>query len=43
VTKGNAAAIPDSDSGGAVGADDAVDAVVSVVGTGNAGVISTYY
>jgi len=46
VTEGNAAAIPDSDGGGAVGADGAVDAVDAVVGTasdGDAGVVSTYY
>jgi hypothetical protein len=50
VTEGNAAAIPDNGGGAvgvhAVGANDAVDAVVGVVGTasdGDAGVVSTYY
>ena len=46
MTEGNAAAISDSDGSDAVGADDAVNAVVAIVGTasdGDAGVISTYY
>ena len=49
MTEGNAAAIPDSDGGGAVGAvgaDGAVYAIDAVVGTasdGDAGVVSTYY